>query len=289
MFYYKHYIDKIVNRIQKKYDQRNVIEKLKSDLEEENELRNSNKSLETIVSQKKIKKKEKCFNSYKDASILCKFIMYNRSLSSFSVVERIFKECVYEFPRNPYSYIDFWNHLYGIRLFISKNNMYYEDYFTLLEKMNKLSDLILLKVSNLDNNLIVKFFIYYASFSNNMNVDKFSKKNDNNPNHSNSNIDFGFGIDMVKNMAIEYHVKSLTTLKNLFNELKDLNTTNNLNNILLLNDDLSEIVQKTKQYYITYVNKFSFSKESVELYTSFIRDVMNEPDVAVNFFSLFVF
>jgi len=75
-------------------------------------------------------------------------------------------------------------------------------------------------------------------------------------------------------MAVEYHVKSLTALKNLFSELKSLSTTNNLNNILLLNDDLSETIKKTKQYYIDYVNKFSFSRESVELYISFIKNVL---------------
>jgi len=48
IFLYKHYVDKIVNLIQKKYNQSNVIEKLKRDLEEEHELRYSNKSLETI-------------------------------------------------------------------------------------------------------------------------------------------------------------------------------------------------------------------------------------------------
>ena len=48
MFYYKQNVDRIINKIQKKYNQSNVIQKLKSDLEEEYDLRHSTKSLETI-------------------------------------------------------------------------------------------------------------------------------------------------------------------------------------------------------------------------------------------------
>jgi len=48
MFYYKQNVDRIIKKIQKKYNQSNVIQKLKSDLEEEYDLHHSTKSLETI-------------------------------------------------------------------------------------------------------------------------------------------------------------------------------------------------------------------------------------------------
>ncbi|ORY36085.1 hypothetical protein LY90DRAFT_625638 [Neocallimastix californiae] len=57
---YKYFVNKIIDRIQKKYNQQNVINQLKEQLEEENnEDGNINKSLETIGTKKKKKKKKK--------------------------------------------------------------------------------------------------------------------------------------------------------------------------------------------------------------------------------------
>jgi len=79
---------------------------------------------------------------------------------------------------------------------------------------------------------------------------------------------------MYKDIAIGYHLKSLTSLKQLFGELKDYSKTNNINSILCLNDELSSTVHKARKYYDNYISKFSFSKDAVELYVSFVTNVL---------------
>ena len=63
-------------------------------------------------------------------------------------------------------------------MFISKNNVYYDDYEELLDKMYKLSNAILFKVTNLEINLKMKFLIFNASYTYKMNINKFREKND---------------------------------------------------------------------------------------------------------------
>jgi len=63
-------------------------------------------------------------------------------------------------------------------------------------------------------------------------------------------------------------------MKNLFNELKNVNSIQDLNVALCMNDDLSDIVYKAENYYKVYISKFSFSNEAVQLYILFVRGVL---------------
>ncbi|KAG4082919.1 hypothetical protein H8356DRAFT_968924 [Neocallimastix lanati (nom. inval.)] len=259
---------------------RRVIQKLKEELEEENYDNNSEKSIETIVIQKITKKEEKCFKDYNEASYICKFLMYNRSIESLLLIEKIFKECINEFSRTPYVYIDFWNHLFGIRLFVYKNKMFYDDYQSSLDRIQDLSEKLLFRVSNLEINLKIKFLIYYSSYYSGISKELFKKNRKGSANNTSNNADFGIETDIIKNIAITYHIKSINIMKNLFNELKNVNSIQDLNVALCMNDDLSDIVYKAENYYKVYISKFSFSNEAVQLYILFeMMEEMKEMNV----------
>ncbi|ORX50005.1 hypothetical protein BCR36DRAFT_290770 [Piromyces finnis] len=273
MHYYKFKVNKIINKITKKYNQQKIINEMKRDLEEKHDAELMNKSLETIVTNKRIKKKEKCFSDYREASFLCKFIMYNRSPESFLLIEKIFKECVSEFPRNPYIYLDFWNHLHGILLFVSRNKKFYPDSQSIADDIHVMSNRILYKVCNLEINFKIKYLIYNASHCYELEKEKFKRK-DNANETSNDDLDLGYEVEMVKNIAINYHVKSIVSIKNMINELKNYNSPRDVDNILIMNDELSDILSKAEKYYAVYVNKFSFSREAILLYVAFLRNIL---------------
>ncbi|ORX82060.1 hypothetical protein BCR32DRAFT_267894 [Anaeromyces robustus] len=281
MFLYKTMVKKITKKIQMKYDQHKIIEQLKEELEEEN-TQDINKSLESIVTIKKIVKKEKSFKNYVEASLLCKFIMYNRSTESFLLVQRIFKECVTEFPRNPNVYIEFWNHLHGMRIFISKNKMFFDDYNFLLKSINILADKVLYKVSNLDINLITKFRIYYSSFSYEESKEILNKRNydkdDNDDNKNDTSV--GFEVDMVKNIAVNYHIKCIISKKNIINELTNITNMETIESALNMNEEFSKVLLKAEKYYLIYINKFINSKEALYLYIMFLNNIMVMPALA---------
>lgn len=87
-------------------------------------------------------------------------------------------------------------------------------------------------------------------------------------------MDIGFDNDMVKNIALVYHIKSINAYKNILIELKNMTNANDADTVLQCNEYLAETLNKAEKYYTAYVNKYSFSKEAVQLYSLFLKNIM---------------
>ncbi|KAG4091274.1 hypothetical protein H8356DRAFT_953183 [Neocallimastix lanati (nom. inval.)] len=90
--FFNWYCNKVFTKIENKYNQQHVISRLKEQLEMENVNDEETQSIETIVTQRKIVKKEKVYNKPYDCAYVSKFIMNNRSINSFYLVNSLFKE-----------------------------------------------------------------------------------------------------------------------------------------------------------------------------------------------------
>ena len=90
-----------------------------------------------------------------------------------------------------------------------------------------------------------------------------------------------FELVELKNRAIQFHLSGLNFLKNLMNSLKVLETSSDIKTAMIINDELAEILNKAESHYKNFVEKFNFSKESLELYILFLRNSMNRADLAV--------
>jgi len=87
-------------------------------------------------------------------------------------------------------------------------------------------------------------------------------------------MDIGFDSDMVRNIAIGYHIKSVNSLKNVIIELKNLANSNDINSAINYNEILVETLEKAEKYYTVYISKYSFSKEAIKLYSLFMSNIM---------------
>jgi len=63
--------------------------------------------------------------------------------------------------------------------------------------------------------------------------------------------------------------------------LKNLDTSVDIDNAMVINDELAEILNVTESHYKKFVAKFNYSKESLELYILFLKNSMNRGDLAV--------
>jgi len=166
IFYSNWYINKIYSNIETKYNQQHVISKLKEQIEIEHIPDDEERSIETIVTEKRVIKKEKVYIRPSDCAYVSKFIMKNRSLQGFGLVHSLFKEGVFQYERIPEIYLQYWYFLHGIRRFIAVNRICFdkEDTEELLNKINYVSEKALNKCANLSRSLILKFLVYNATF-----------------------------------------------------------------------------------------------------------------------------
>ncbi|KAG4093855.1 hypothetical protein H8356DRAFT_948004 [Neocallimastix lanati (nom. inval.)] len=171
-------------------------------------------------------------------------------------------------------YIEYWNILHGIRLFVSKNRTCFEDYKSIIESINILAEKLLFRVSNLEINYKIKFLIYYSQSC--YEFTKYLLNTRSNGNKNGNDMDIGFDSDMVRNIAIGYHIKSVNSLKNVIIELKNLANSNDINSAINYNEILVETLEKAEKYYTVYISKYSFSKEAIKLYSLFMSNIMNE-------------
>jgi len=56
--------------------------------------------------------------------------------------------------------------------------------------------------------------------------------------------------------------------------LKSLETTADIENAMVVNDELTEVLSEAEGHYQKFVVKFNYSKESLELYILFLRNSM---------------
>jgi len=184
-----------------------------------------------------------------------------------------------QYDNIPEVYIQYWNFLHGIRRFISQNKICYknDDVDDLLDQINYTSDRMLYKCSTLTKSFFDKFLIYDASFS--LESDRSLLCNDNSNSGDNGSAS-EFELIEIKNRAIQYHLAALNFLKNLMSSLKSLETTADIENAMVVNDELTEVLSEAEGHYQKFVVKFNYSKESLELYILFLRNSMNRNDLA---------
>jgi len=263
-----------------KYNQQHVINKLKEEIEFDHINEDETNSLETIVTTKKVIKKEHVYKKPSDCSYISKFIDFNRSVESFKLVMSVFKEGILQYERDPEIYIQYWNHLHGIKKFITKNNkcFYDEDSKELIEKIDYLSLKVLTKCTNLPKSFFMKYLIYNATFTYEKDHTNISNNDNNDKRNNNETVDL-LMLD-TKNRAIQYHISALNYLKNLMVVLKNLETQVDIENAMIVNDNLTNILTKGENEFRNFLKAFNYSKESLELCILFFRYSMNRADVA---------
>eukprot|EP00833_Pecoramyces_ruminatium_P009480 jgi/Orpsp1_1/1183512/evm.model.c7180000085556.1 len=242
-FIYSRYTSKIISKIEKKYNQQHVINTLKKEIEMEYYNENDRKSVETIVNQKSVIKKEKVFNKPSDCSYFSKFILYNRSIRSFLLVNSIFNEgeC-----------FDF------------------EESGELINTINDYLRKLLIKCSNLTRSIFIKYLIFNSIHL--YEIDKSSLGS--NDNSSNNKDVTDFEVMEIRNSSIQHHLASLNCLKDMMNILKNLDRDVDIDNAMICNDVLSNILNNGDRIYKKYLISTNFDKESLEIYILFLRDSM---------------
>ncbi|OUM63511.1 hypothetical protein PIROE2DRAFT_9928 [Piromyces sp. E2] len=238
------------------YITQHVIEKIKERKEYEERDDSIDKPLITIASEKRIIKKETVYYKPSDCAYISSFILYNRSVDAIMLLDNIFSE--------------------GI--FIAQNKICYqnEDIEDLLDKIEYTADKMLYKNSSLSKSFVEKFLIYDASFS--LEADRSLIYNDNSKSNDNSASEFE--LIEIKNKSIQYHLAALNFLKTLMNSLKSLETTSDIENAMVINDELTEVLNEAEGHYKKFITKFNYSKESLELYVLFLKNSMNRNDLA---------
>jgi len=89
-----------------------------------------------------------------------------------------------------------------------------------------------------------------------------------------------FELTELKNRSIQFHLSALNFLKSFMNALKNLDTSVDIENAMVINDELAEILNEAESHYKKFVTKYNYSKESLELYILFLKNSMNRGDLA---------
>jgi hypothetical protein len=282
--FFNWYCNKVFTKIENKYNQQHVISRLKEQLEMENVNDEETQSIETIVTQRKIVKKEKVYNKPYDCAYVSKFIMNNRSINSFYLVNSLFKEGISQFERSPEIYMQYWYFLHGIRKFVSINKKCFlsTDADELLKRVDQLSEKVLLKCANLSKTFFSRFLIFNAIYI--YELDRSHLKSCNDGSGDNNALDFE--LSQIRNVSIQYHIAALNSLKNLMNALRTLDSPSDIENAMVINDNLTDILSRGENHFKKYVIDFNYSKESLELYILFLRNSMNRGDLAEQYIQM---
>jgi len=75
-------------------------------------------------------------------------------------------------------------------------------------------------------------------------------------------------------LSIQYHLAALNNLKNIMESMKTLEIPSDIDNIMIINDELSNILNNGDSIFKKYIMSTNFSKESLELYILFLRNSM---------------
>ncbi|ORX86171.1 hypothetical protein BCR32DRAFT_290158 [Anaeromyces robustus] len=276
-YYFNWYYFKIVTKIEKKYTQQHVITKLKEQLEMDYCNEDDRKSLETIITEKKRFKNEKVFNKPSDCAYLAKFIMKNRSVEAIKLINSIFKEGVNQYELLPELYLQYWNYLHGIRRFIIINKICYDndEIDDLMKLIGYVSQKTLYKCSNLTKSPFLRYLIYRSIYL--FEMDKLTLNLDENESINNSK---DFELMNIKNLSIQYHLAALNGLKNLMVSLKSVETLSDIDNAIIVNDELTNILNKGEKIYKNFIIKSKYAQEALKLYILFLRNSMNREDLA---------
>eukprot|EP00833_Pecoramyces_ruminatium_P006115 jgi/Orpsp1_1/1180147/evm.model.c7180000072310.1 len=248
------YTFKIVGKIERKYNQKRVINKLKTEIEMDHcEDGGESKSIETIVTEKRTYEKEKVFNKSSDCAYISKFIIIN------------------QYKRTPEIYLHYWNYLHGIRKFIFFNKECYneDEAKELIEKINYISEKALYKCANLTKSIFLKYLIFNSVLL--LEIDELVLNANDNTSKNNIN---SFEIINIRNQSLQHHLASLNSLKNLMMSLKTLDGKSDILNAMIANEELTNILNSGEVIYKKYVSNSNFSKESLELYILFLRNSM---------------
>jgi len=283
ILYSNWYTNKIFTNIERKYNQRHVIDKLKEQIEMERIDDDERKSIETIVTEKRVIKKENVYKKFSDCAYVSKFIMENRSISAFYLVNSLFKEGVLQFEREPMIYMQYWNFLHGMRRFLSINRICFasDEFEELTKKIDHLSEKVLLKCANMANSHFMKYLVYNAIYIYEMDKSLLISNE-----NSTDNGTTDFELLQIKNKSIQYHISALNELKELMSALKTLENPADIDNAMVINDHLTEILNSGEKHFKHFVTEFNYSKESLELYILFLRNSMNRGDLAGQFIQM---
>ncbi|ORX78591.1 hypothetical protein BCR32DRAFT_282150 [Anaeromyces robustus] len=285
-YYYNFYSNKIYDSIKNKYNQQHIINRLNDEKKLDETDEDESLSLETIAKTKKYIKNEYVFKRSSDCSYISKFIEFNRSLISFNLVNNLFKEGIIQFERDPNLYIQYWNHLHGIKYFIEVNNCCFFDKESeeFIQKIDFISEKLLEKCVYMSKSIFMKYLIFNAT--NIYETDKLYIKNLSSNNHlemSASNIEV---ID-IRNNTLQYHIISINYLKKLMDGLRILERQIDIENAMILNDKLTEVLTVGEKKYNNYLLKSRYSKESLILAILFFRNSMNRDDIADHYIEMF--
>ncbi|KAL6633004.1 hypothetical protein U3516DRAFT_734312 [Neocallimastix sp. 'constans'] len=223
----------IISKIRNKYNQQNVVNTLKKELEINYCNDNERQSIETI-------EKKKVFKKSTDCSYISKFILHNRSIEGFLLMNSIFVEGINQFEREPEIYLYYWNFLHGIKKFITINKKCFDSY---------------------ERNGLLKLIDSYMG--------KILRK-----------CITDYQILDINKINIQYYLSSLNCLKDMMDILKHMEKDTDVDDVMICNDKLTNILINGDNAFKNLLMNTNNNKESLELYILFLVDSMNRMDLA---------
>ncbi|OUM58722.1 hypothetical protein PIROE2DRAFT_15939 [Piromyces sp. E2] len=151
-----------------------------------------------------------------------------------------------------------------------------------LRKINYISEKVLIKGANLAKTLPIKYLIYNALFV--YESDKYLLSDSGDGIGSTSGVNYE--LVEIRNQSIQYHIAALNALKNFLSSLRILDNVSDLDNAMIMNDELTEILNDGENIYKKYVQIANYNKESLELYILFLRNSLNRSDLAEQYIQI---
>jgi len=83
-----------------------------------------------------------------------------------------------------------------------------------------------------------------------------------------------FELMNLRNLSIQYHIAALNSLKNIMQAMKTLELPSDIDNVMIVNDELSSTLNSGESIFKKYVMNSNYSKEALELYILYLRNSM---------------
>ncbi|ORX85701.1 hypothetical protein BCR32DRAFT_290486 [Anaeromyces robustus] len=256
--------------LKKKYSEVNSKREAYTPINDDEEIR-SNLSMERIVNDTYLVKRDHIFNNIDDCIHACDFIKYNHEIRSFFLAAKILDECAIQYKKNPMVYIYYWLFLNTMTMAMKNNiELYqYEDCIKQIELFERIQNNILRKVIRLENSVFSKYLVYYILI-----IRTNNSKDELSDDGENKDKNLNFHENELKKRTINLHVNTLNEITNTFKDLRSINSKddvhNSVNNIM----SLTKRIYETEDSYKTYIQACYMSSDSLLLYNLFLENIM---------------
>ncbi|ORY78701.1 hypothetical protein LY90DRAFT_70311 [Neocallimastix californiae] len=274
------YQNKTVKRIYKKFQEKEMINKLRKTTSSDelklspDKLKNKKifQSVERITKEVYIKKDIKVFNNYFECETACRFLRHNRDIEAFLLMKKLFEEGINQFKHEADIYIMAWYYIYSMKKFYKENNLLAKYDLELFNCENILNSAMELKLDMRRKYLINKALTYIEI-----------EKRENTMKINSQDIESSIKLEELKLNAIKCHIHGLKEIKNLFTKLR---SSTNSKNVALYSSNISSICRYqnlANSKYSHIIRQFPDATDIVQYYVIFLTDVMNNDELAYKY------